>query len=118
MGGAIAYSLGFEYCCRDPRVGAVLDFSQPPIPLRAGDDPPQAFDAGTGTPVLFINGDQDEYTPPALFAAAYTTASVVVAATIAFLDATIGRQPARTLVDHLRRDVASTRNLATLVYAP
>ena len=130
MGGAIAYSLGFESCCRDLRVLAVLDFSQLPIPLRPDDDPPQPFETGTGTPVLFINGDQDEYFPPAVFTAAYTNASVpkyeitlvgashkppyqrrgdphfavVAATTIDFLDATIGRHSdGARLASRLRR---------------
>jgi pimeloyl-ACP methyl ester carboxylesterase len=144
MGGSIAYSLGFESCCRDPRVLGVLDFSQLPIPLRPDDDPPQAFEAGTGTPVLFINGDRDEYFPPDVFTAAYTNASVpkyeitlvgashkppyqrrgdqhfavVVATTIDFLDAVIGRHPdPARLASHLRRDIKSAHNIATLVFA-
>jgi fermentation-respiration switch protein FrsA (DUF1100 family) len=141
MGGAIAYSIGFERCCRDRRVRAVLDFSQLPIALRPADDPPQPFEIGTGTPVLFINGDHDEYFPLAVFTAAYTNASapkyeitlvgashkppyqqladphsgVVAAATIDFLDATIGHHAdTARLVDRLSRDLRSAGNIATL----
>jgi pimeloyl-ACP methyl ester carboxylesterase len=144
MGGAIAYSLGFERCCRDPRVLAVLDFSQLPIALRPADDPPQSFEKGTSTPVLFISGDHDEYFPPEVLTAAYANAStpryvitllgashkppyqrstdphfaVVVVTTVDFLDATIGRRAdAATLARRLSRDLKSAGNLATLAFA-
>ena len=144
MGGAIAYSLGFEQCCRDPRVIAVLDFSQLPIALRPDNDPPQPFVTGTGTPVLFINGDHDEYFPPAIFTAAYVNASppkyqitlsgashkppyqlrtdphfrLVVASTIDFLDTTIGGHAGTArLGSRLSRELKSSANIGTLVYA-
>jgi fermentation-respiration switch protein FrsA (DUF1100 family) len=140
MGGAIAYSLGFERCCRDPRVRAVLDFSQLPIPLRPDDDGPQAFEAETGVPVLLINGDHDEYFPPDVFNAGYTNASppkyditlvgathkppyqqprdahfpIVAATSIDFLNNTLDNHPDMArLAERLKRDAHSTRRLAT-----
>ncbi len=53
-GEVLAYALGFEACCHDPRVKAV-------IPMAGNLANAQVMPTATGVPVLHIMNDHDEY---------------------------------------------------------
>ena len=135
-GEVLAYALGLEPCCHDPRVKAV-------IPMAGDLANAGVLPAATGVPVLHIMNDRDEYDPyPAAIAfdrqnlpsprelltlvsethePAFTQPGdphfdLVSRATVDFLDATLKNRPDGLAA--LQSLVAGAPNLAALESTP
>jgi dienelactone hydrolase len=135
-GEVLAYDLGFEPCCHDPRVKAV-------IAMAGNLDNAAVLPAATGVPILHVMEDHDEYDayPPsvawdrtnlpapkelltlvsAIHLPPYSDPTdphfnVVVAAAVDFLDATLKGRPDGLAA--LQALVAGAPSLAMLEGAP
>lgn len=136
LGGATAYGLAFNDCCRDERIDAVILMSTLPLPFDGG-----TYDLGNGTPLLLLQITTDPLVPYDAAVTAYDEAirpkflvtlegglhpepyedapsphdAVVETATVAFWDAYLGEDA--TAVDRLV-EAADTAPSVSLAASP
>jgi predicted dienelactone hydrolase len=135
LGGTTALAVGFNTCCLDPRVKAVIVMAGSPLPISGG----AYFGRVASPPALFIQGSADQTVVPRTSVLAYDRArppkalvtvaggthsspyqgdqltpqvDVVAAVSVGFLDRYLGGRPEGTT--QLRQAVAASNGVATL----